>query len=79
MYRDGIQLKCLNFIISVSSYVIFKENSRCKYEEKDYNAINILSRIKENLKYYRITVMSSKDELANYKMFKAIVDKIDML
>ena len=41
-----------NYIITIIAYAIFKENSHCKFEKKDYRMCNILAKIKSDIEWY---------------------------
>ena len=49
MYPISNKIESINFIVILLPYVIFKENSYCKFNEKLYINVDIKSRIKENI------------------------------
>ena len=51
-YDQTEKITAYNLIISIVAYAIFKENSRCKFENTDYNRINVIRKIKDNISYY---------------------------
>lgn len=42
-----------NFLLSVVAYAIFKENSHCKFSEKNYAQVDISSAILRNINFYK--------------------------
>ena len=58
------KINVINVIISVIAYAIFKENSYCKFEHKNYSNVNLCERVKQNLVYYKtLSELVSKDTL----------------
>ena len=43
----------MNYIFTIVSYAIFKENSYCKFNDKRYEHVDMKQRIKQNLLYYK--------------------------
>ena len=50
------KIKMLNQVITICSYAIFKENSKCKFENRSYKDICILNVIKRNFALYSIVL-----------------------
>ena len=52
--EDSDKIRCFNVIITIIAYAIFKENSHCKYENKNYAVSNITRVVKHNLREYML-------------------------
>lgn len=55
-YNASKKISCLNYIICIVAYSIFKENSMCKFEKYDYAQSNLLFKLKSNFMYYRMVL-----------------------
>jgi len=75
-YEKGATINAYNFMISVISYAIFKENSKCKFNNLDYNNVNIFSSVKENLIYYRYILEKLDHKLLKCVLFQTIIEHI---
>ena len=61
------KINCLNMILAVVTYAIFKENSYCKFNNCVYTHNNIERKIKENLLYYDVIMkQTTKNQLFEY-------------
>ena len=52
-YQNSEKLQCLNMIIVMISYGLFKINSKCKFDGLDYSTIDVNKVALETLLYYR--------------------------
>ena len=75
-YEKGATINAYNFMISVISYAIFKENSKCKFNNLDYNNVNISASVKENLIYYRYILEKLDHKLLKCVLFQTIIEHI---
>ena len=64
-YDADLKILSANYIISMIAYIIFKQNSRCKFENKDYNLCDLVINITIGVKRY-IDIIKQIDE-AIYK------------
>ena len=76
MGEKGATFNAYNFIISVIAYAIFKDNSKCKFNMLDYNNVNILSSVKDNLIYYRYILEKLDHILFKCVLFQTIIEHI---
>lgn len=76
MYPISNKIESINFIVTLLSYVIFKENSYCKFNEKSYINVNIKSRIKENIFYYRRVLEDISGNNILYQYMNNITENI---
>ena len=75
-YNISNKIKCMNMIVSIIAYAIFKENSYCKYNKKQYTIENIKRSIKENMVYFRVILsLSDKDKECN-RLFEIYCSKL---
>ena len=71
------KIKLYNLIISIVSYVIFKENSKCKFDDVPYNRVNLRMRIKQMMTHYRVRLQNVNNEL-KLEMFGRILLNLQM-
>ena len=74
-YNDCHKIKIFNYIITILAYVIFKQNSRCKYENADYKSTNILIKMKCEMKWYKNLIDIIDPDISGNVMFKSFYDQ----
>ena len=71
-YSDTTKIAGLNYVFAIVIYAIFKENSYCKWNNKDYQRLPVKLRIKENLVYYRSILKHIDQNVAGHQLLENI-------
>ena len=69
------KISLYNYILVIISYAIFKVNSKCKFEKRDYGIINVKHIIKDNLLYYDC-ICKLEDRFMNSNMISEIAQHL---
>jgi hypothetical protein len=66
------KIKLYNLIISIVCYILFKENSKCNFDDVPYNRVNLRMRIKQMMTHYRVLLQNVNYEI-RFEMFDRIL------
>ena len=78
-YTNSIKISVVNYIVSIIAYVIFKQNSICKFESLDYKAMNILARVKCEIKWYTDLLCKIDERIVGNLFYNNVCDNIHTL
>jgi hypothetical protein len=73
-YEITNKIVCLNIIISIVSYAIFKENSNCKFNNLSFKEVNLKLKVKYNLIFYQDIISGSKDNALLNTLIKMVIE-----
>ena len=75
-YEASKNISLFNYVISIIAYSIFKLNSVCKFNNKDYCNVNIKNNIKQNISMYLVCVTDVDKRTEDNIFFRKVYETI---
>ena len=76
-YEPSTKIQSINYMISIVTYAIFKENSYCKFKELKYGQVNLKAVVKQNIMYYDIVLKNVDPKIQIAVLCKCVCEKLD--
>ena len=73
-HRDNPKICAINYIITIIAYAIFKQNSISKFENTDYRKINMLSKVKCEIRWYTSLLGNVDRKVVNNITYQTFVN-----
>ena len=75
-YKNTTNIKCLNYMICITAYAIFKANSKCKFDGVCYKNINLHCKVKNTLIYYCCLLKEIHPMFSSLSVYRNILENM---